>query len=458
MTIQIESNQIQDNAVVASKIVAGAISGTKIANDSVDSQHINGGALDAEHFSAACIAEAALQNSAVAYAKIKSSDIETSLVGGASKLATAAAIKAYVDGSAAGLEILDDVADIVNAASAPPSTGNGDRYIIGDSSSPHTGWGSLTFANGDVLEYNGSAWTLAVDVSVEAADKTLLVWNYTDGIWNKLSVGSTTWTEHGGLAGVTAGSALTKTSNTLDVNVDNSTIEVSGDALRVADAGITAQKLAGSIPADKIQLGHGVQESGGQLTLLLNGSTLTNGAGGLKIADAQISATQLANNAITTVKIGDAQVTPQKLASNIPADKLQLGNGVQESEGELTLLLDGGTLSNSTSGLKVAAGQIGTTQLATDAVTADKVGFSSNWDNLSPNGSLTSFDLSDTVNECFASLIVIRNGMIQKQVSSSPSDDSEYSVSLTGGAGGVTRITFGSAPANGSDLRVWYMA
>ncbi|NCV53131.1 MAG: DUF4102 domain-containing protein, partial [Gammaproteobacteria bacterium] len=108
------------------------------------------------------------------------------------------------------------------------------------------------------------------DVSVEAAEKTLLVWNSYDGIWNKLSVGATTWTEHGGLAGVTAGAALTKTSNTLDVNVDNSTIEVNNDQLRVADSGITAQKLAGNIPADKLQLGDGVQEDGGELTLLLD--------------------------------------------------------------------------------------------------------------------------------------------------------------------------------------------
>ena len=77
---------------------------------------------------------------------------------------------------------------------------------------------------------------------------------------------------------------------------------------------------------------------------------------------------------------------------------------------------------------------------------------------LSPNGSLTAFDLSYTIDQTFASIIVIRNGLVLKQVASSPSSQDEFSLSLTGGAGGVSRITFGAAPTNGSDLRVWYMA
>lgn len=59
-------------------------------------------------------------------------------------------------------------------------------------------------------------------------------------------VGTTalTFTQVSGTGQITAGNALTKTGNVLDVAVDNSTIEVSGDALRVKDAGITLAKLA----------------------------------------------------------------------------------------------------------------------------------------------------------------------------------------------------------------------
>jgi hypothetical protein len=46
-----------------------------------------------------------------------------------------------------------------------------------------------------------------------------------------------------GLAASVAGAGLAESSNVLSVNVDDSTIEISGDALRVKDAGITAAKL-----------------------------------------------------------------------------------------------------------------------------------------------------------------------------------------------------------------------
>lgn len=60
------------------------------------------------------------------------------------------------------------------------------------------------------------------------------------------------FTQFSGAGQITAGAALTKTGNTLDVAVDNSSIEVSGDALRVKASGITSAMLAGSIDATKI--------------------------------------------------------------------------------------------------------------------------------------------------------------------------------------------------------------
>jgi len=146
-------------------------------------------------------------------------------------------------------------------------------------------------------------------------------------------------------------------------------------------------------------------------------------------------------------------------------NSLSAGNGITMTSyngsaavSDVTIDLDGSSLAVGSDGIKVAANGIGSTELANDSVTAAKVGFASNWAVLVPDGSLTAFDLSDTVDSAFASMIVIRNGIVLKQVSSSPSGQDEFSVSLTGGAGGVTRLTFGSAPTNGADLRVWYMA
>jgi hypothetical protein len=60
------------------------------------------------------------------------------------------------------------------------------------------------------------------------------------------------WTQFSGAGEITAGAALTKSGNTLDVAVDGSSIEVSGDALRVKASGITSSMLAGTIDATKI--------------------------------------------------------------------------------------------------------------------------------------------------------------------------------------------------------------
>src|SRR5210317_884671 len=56
-----------------------------------------------------------------------------------------------------------------------------------------------------------------------------------------------------GAGQITAGAALSKTGNQLDVEVDDSSIEVNADALRVKALGITNAMLAGSIDGAKIE-------------------------------------------------------------------------------------------------------------------------------------------------------------------------------------------------------------
>jgi len=55
-----------------------------------------------------------------------------------------------------------------------------------------------------------------------------------------------------GAGQITAGAALSKAGNTIDVEVDGASVEVSGDALRVKALGITNTMLAGSIASDKL--------------------------------------------------------------------------------------------------------------------------------------------------------------------------------------------------------------
>ena len=55
-----------------------------------------------------------------------------------------------------------------------------------------------------------------------------------------------------GAGQIDAGAALSKTGNRLDVEVDNSSIEVNVDALRVKALGITNSMLAGNIASSKL--------------------------------------------------------------------------------------------------------------------------------------------------------------------------------------------------------------
>jgi len=55
-----------------------------------------------------------------------------------------------------------------------------------------------------------------------------------------------------GAGQITAGAGLVKDGNTIDTNPDNSSIEVSGDQLRVKALGVTSNMLAGAIASDKL--------------------------------------------------------------------------------------------------------------------------------------------------------------------------------------------------------------
>ena len=69
----------------------------------------------------------------------------------------------------------------------------------------------------------------------------------------------------------------------------------------------------------------------------------------------------------------------------------------------------------------------------------------------------TKYDLGNTViNDWKPAIQVFRNGQLCKKVSSSPADESEWTVA-DDGTSGITAITFGSAP-NGDALTFQYVA
>jgi len=175
-----------------------------------------------------------------------------------------AASKAYVDAVKVGLDVKDSVVaastgnGTLASAFANSSTLDGvtlatnDRILLKDQS---------TGAENGIYTVNSSgAPTRATDFDADSEVTSGAFTFVTEGTANgdsgfvlttndDITVGTTamTFAQFSGAGQITAGSALTKSGNTLNVGVDDSSIEVNSDALRVKASGITNAMLAGSI-------------------------------------------------------------------------------------------------------------------------------------------------------------------------------------------------------------------
>jgi len=174
--------------------------------------------------------------------------------------AQSAATKSYVDGVAAGVSWLAPCRTATTAAGTlVTSFANGqtvggvviatnDRILIKDQASG--------VENGVYTVNSSGAPTRTIDfdtgdsahshaVFVESgtnSDQGYICTN--DSGSDVVGTDALVFVQFTGLGQITAGAALSKTGNQMDVEVDDSTIQISGDALRVKDSGITNAKLA----------------------------------------------------------------------------------------------------------------------------------------------------------------------------------------------------------------------
>lgn len=175
---------------------------------------------------------------------------------------TDAATKAYVDAIKTGLDVKDSVraASVANVALTGGATLtidgvvmiNGDRVLLKDQ--------TVGSQNG-IYDVSGIGTTYALTRSADAdASEEVTPGLFTfveEGTVNSdtgwllitdapIVLGTTalSFTQFSGAGQIVAGNALTKTGNTLDVNVDDVTIEISSDALRAKDNGISNAKLS----------------------------------------------------------------------------------------------------------------------------------------------------------------------------------------------------------------------
>jgi phage-related tail fiber protein len=166
-----------------------------------------------------------------------------------------AATKNYVDNLAMGLDVKASVrvattANIATLAGGAPNTLDGvtlalnDRILVKDQTTASQNGLYVVSVLGSGA--NGT-WTRATDfdtsAEVTAGAHTFVSEGSTwaDSGWvlatnDPITLGTTalTWNQFSGSgAGITAGSGLTKTGSTLDVNVDNATVEISSNQLRI---------------------------------------------------------------------------------------------------------------------------------------------------------------------------------------------------------------------------------
>ena len=217
---------------------------------------------------------------------------------------TDAATKAYVDAQLQGLDVKQSVRvattanGTLSSAFANGQTVDGitlatnDRILIKDQSTGSENGIYTVNASGAPTratdfdansEVTGGAFFFAEEGTTNADNGFVLT---NDGA---ITLGTTalTFTQFSGAGQVIAGSALTKSGNTLNVAVDNSSIEINSDALRVKASGITNAMLAGSIDLTaKVTGALPVGNGGTGLTSIAKGSVLVaNSANTLSALD-----------------------------------------------------------------------------------------------------------------------------------------------------------------------------
>ncbi len=173
-----------------------------------------------------------------------------------------AATKNYVDGVAQGLDVKASVRAATTAAGTLATSfangqaidgvtlATGDRILVkNQAAAQENGVYTVNASGAPTRATDADAWVeipgafTFVETGTTNADTG---WVSTADAGGTLGTTAMPWVQFSGAGSFVDGAALLRTGNTLDVQVDASTIEVNADALREKDLGITNAKLAAS--------------------------------------------------------------------------------------------------------------------------------------------------------------------------------------------------------------------
>ena len=313
-------------------------------------------------------------------------------------------------------------------------------------------------SNGGVVftSYNGSAAVsdLTLDLndlaaaSVDVATDQIAIYDSSADITGKESIAD--------FMAAVAGSGLGAGSGVLAVNVDNSSIEVNGDALRIKASGVTNAMLQNSTISG-VALGSNL----GSLSKATNGGVVfTSYNGSAAVGDLQLDLNDLAaavvNVAADSIAIydADADVTAKESIADLVA--AMAGDGITSTSGVMAIGVDDNSIEISGDALRVKSSGISNSMLA-GSIATSKLLLQTQITELTPNGSTAAFDLDHTLTSNTALILVFRNGVCIQQVDSSPSGTDQYTISVSGGTDGKALITFGANIPASDNIKCFYV-
>ena len=339
MAIQIQGNQVKNLAIDTAQL----------ANDSIDADKLD---LSANYVFTGQLRAQTPSNAA---------DVTT---------------KAYVDGIVGNGIFWKEPAEAastsnVNLSNPGTSTfdgvslSSGDRVLIKDqTSAPENG----------IYVFNGSssAMTRATDADTAEELQSAAIFvnsgsTFSDQAFvetqtiSSLGSDDVAFVRFSGLGIVDAGVALAKSGDTLNVQIDDSSIEVNGsDQLQVKASGITNAMLAGSIEAGKLagSIGDGKLNQITSANKVAGSSVQLNGSGGLENS----SGIKISDLGVTNAMLAGS-ITAAKLAGSIGDDKLNQIVTADKVAGSSVQLAGSGGLTNAT-GLKIDAAGVTNAMLA----------------------------------------------------------------------------------------------
>lgn len=448
MATQIKSQYIEDNAVITAKIADLAIETAKIADSAIESTKIASSAVNASKIANGAVETAKLADAAISAAKIAAGAVETAAIadeaitGG--KIALGVITSSHLDGN-----ILTDVLE---------TKLTGKFVFTGDLPNPSGSTMNVTNA----LGFNSTA---GVDPFGSSKGKTCLL-EASGGVEFNTSTGKV------GSSAVAAASKMpildTSGNALLDSNGQEVWAVITTNA-RTTSGTYTCRFFSGEFGSGNeaaFTMSSGFMAAYSQLFDLNDMPTWDTGRSYLvdkeaaQLVAGQITSTELASNAVTAAKIASNAVTEAKIDSGaVTSSKIGAG-AVEEaalaSNAVTSAKIASGAINNAN---KFSSGVVDATALASASVESAKLAsevkarIGGGWDafvSVTGNGSTVNLDLghSDAENAEEA-LMVIAGGLFMEY-------GVDYTFSDNAGAGGVDRIVFDTAPANGAKVKVFY--